>query len=86
MATMATVPAVITTPEIKQRCMDAAEIVDAWRVFPRIFMGFFLYVLWDVHTWYQGEATYPDVYVNVVWGAVGVITGFYVKSGRDWTK
>lgn len=76
----------VTTPMIKEKWLDAAEVVDAWRVFPRIFMGFFLIVLWDVHKWYQGEANYPDVYVNIVWGAVGVITGFYVQSGRKWVK
>jgi len=71
---------------LKQRLLDSAEIIDAWRVFPRIFLAFFLFVLWDVHTWYQGRAEYPDIYVNVVWGAVGVITGFYVQSGRKWGK
>lgn len=68
----------------KQHLLDLAEIIDAWRVFPRLFLTFFLYVLWDVHRWYQTIAEFPDVYVNVVWGAVGVITGFYVKSGRQW--
>lgn len=70
----------------KQFWLDCAEIIDAWRVFPRIFLSFFLFVLWDVHCWYtvRIEAEWPDVYANLVWGAVGAITGFYVQSGRKW--
>lgn len=68
----------------KQWWLDAAEVLDAWRVFPRGFMLIYIYILWDVHSWYKLNAVYPDVYVNVVWGAVGVMTGFYVQSGRKW--
>ena len=74
----------------KQWWMDAAEVLDAWRVFPRSFMVVYIYILWDVHTWYKAYVLahpslgFPDVYVNVVWGAVGVMTGFYVQSGRKW--
>lgn len=68
----------------KEWFLDAAEVVDAWRVFPRLFMVLYIAILWDVHTWYRGVAEYPDIYVNVVWGAVGVMTGFYIQSGRKW--
>ena len=68
----------------KQWFLDAAEVIDAWRVFPRAYMVVYLFILWDVHGWYKANANYPDVYVNVVWGAVGVMTGFYVQSGRKW--
>ena len=68
----------------KQWWLDAAEVLDAWRVFPRGFMLIYIYILWDVHSWYKLNAEYPDIYVNVVWGAVGVMTGFYVQSGRKW--
>jgi len=68
----------------KQWFLDAAEVIDAWRVFPRAYMVVYLCILWDVHGWYKANASYPDVYVNVVWGAVGVMTGFYVQSGRKW--
>lgn len=68
----------------KQVFLDLAEILDAWRVFPRAYMVVYIYILWDVHTWYKLNADYPDVYVNVVWGAIGVMTGFYVQSGRKW--
>lgn len=68
----------------KKWFLSAAEVLDAWRVFPRGFMIIYILILWDVHSWYKVHAMYPDVYVNVVWGAVGVMTGFYVQSGRKW--
>lgn len=68
----------------KQWWLDTAEVIDAWRVFPRSFMVIYILILWDVHCWYKVNAVYPDVYVNVVWGAVGVMTGFYIQSGRKW--
>lgn len=71
----------------KQTFLDLAEILDAYRVFPRIYMGFFLFMVWDVHEWYKAEAgPYPEWYTTVLWGAVGYITGVYTKSGRAWTK
>lgn len=70
----------------KQWWLDAAEIVDAWRVFPRVFMLLYIWILYQVHLWYtlQAQTAWPDVYANLVWGVCGVMTGFYVQSGRKW--
>lgn len=71
---------------MKKAWLDAAEVVDAWRVFPRIYLGVFLFFLWDMHRWLTGVLP-PDsahIYGNMVWGAVGVITGFYTATGRKW--
>lgn len=68
----------------KERLLDAAEIIDAYRLFPRLYMGMFAYFLWDLHVWYRGVAENPDFYANLVFGVVGVVTGLYMKSGRKW--
>lgn len=71
---------------LKQNFLDVAEIVDAYRVFPRLYLIVFLYILWDVHSFLK--TTIPPesahLYGNMVWGAVGAMTGFYVATGRKW--
>jgi hypothetical protein len=69
---------------LKQRLLDAAEVVDAWRVFPRLYLGFFLLFIYDLHQWYTTVAVAPDYYANLVFGCISVLTGFYMGSGRKW--
>jgi hypothetical protein len=71
---------------LKKLLLDAAEILDAWRVFPRVYLGFFLLVLWDLHSWYIGVAVNPDIYANLVFGVVGTVFGLYMNSGRNWDR
>ncbi|GAB5451816.1 MAG: hypothetical protein Hals2KO_21440 [Halioglobus sp.] len=70
----------------KQIWLDAAEIVDAWRVWPRIMMVLFWVFLWDVHGWYTSIPTPAgmQVYANLVFGSVSALTGFYIGTGRKW--
>ena len=68
----------------KQAWLDVAEIVDAWRVFPRLYLALFWYFLWDVHQWYTAAAATSDVYANLVFGSISALTGFYMGSGRKW--
>jgi hypothetical protein len=70
----------------KQKWLDRAEIVDAWRVFPRLFNGVLLWLLVDMHLWYSGleDAPFPQYYVIAVWGAIAVVNKFYIQSGRAW--
>ena len=70
--------------ETKQQFLDGAEIVDAWRVFPRLYLGFFLLFIWDLHQWYTTVADNPDIYANLVFGSISALTGFYMGSGRKW--
>lgn len=71
---------------LKQKYLDGAEVVDAWRVFPRVYLAVFLFILWDVHLYLKEvlPAESALMYGSMVWGAVGVITGFYVSTGRKW--
>lgn len=70
----------------KQQWLNAAEIVDAWRVFPRGYMIMFAFFLWDLHQWYTtaGNASHADFYANLVFGVLGVLTGWYMATGRKW--
>lgn len=73
-------------PEKADTWLAFAERLDAFRVFPRIYLAVYLYFLWDVHTWYKslGSIAYPDVYAALIWGAISALTGFYIGSGRKW--
>lgn len=64
--------------------LDFAEIMDALRVFPRIYLGFFLYVIWDLHVWYTTNTDNPDLYAPLAFGCVSGVFGFYMGTGRKW--
>lgn len=70
--------------QIKAGFLDFAEVLDALRVFPRVYLGFFLFFLFDLHSWYTTKAQNPDIYANLVFGCIAVLTGFYMGTGRKW--
>jgi hypothetical protein len=73
-------------PHVKAAFMDFAEVLDALRIFPRLYLGFFLLFIWDLHQWYTGPhvAGNPDIYANLVFGSISALTGFYMGTGRKW--
>ena len=72
------------TSSLKGWFLDVAEVIDALRVFPRVYLGFFLLFIWDLHQWYTTVAGNPDIYANLVFGSISALTGFYMGSGRKW--
>ena len=71
-------------PRVKAAFMGFAEVLDALRIFPRLYLGFFLIFIWDLHQWYTTVAQSPDVYANLVFGSIAALTGFYMGTGRKW--
>lgn len=73
---------------MKKLVLDLAEGMDAYRIFPRLFVGMFYMILVDTHYWFLGieaPSTQQVSYVTAVWGATAAVTKFYVDSGRKWT-
>ena len=68
----------------KQDWLDFAEVLDAMRFFPRLYLGVFLVFIWDLHQWYTAVAVNPDYYANLVFGSISALTGFYMGTGRKW--
>lgn len=70
----------------KQWWLDLAEVVDAWRVWPRIMLTVMLVFMWDVHEFYSGldNPPFPQWYVTIAYGALSTLTGFYIATGRKW--
>jgi len=79
----------------KQKYLDIAEIVDAWRVIPRLMLaGYFWFYTWYIvhvtHWYFELPATgIPDTaFVTGTITALGGMGTFfmnaYLQSGRKW--
>ena len=60
-----------------------AEYFSRWRLFPRAFISMYIYLLWDVVTWFM-ELPDPNMnqagLVSVIVGAGAAWFGLYVNS------
>ena len=73
----------------KQKYLDIAEVLDAHRIFPKLFMllswGCAIYVGY----WYTGlEIITPEAtaFAGIVAGALAKAQDYYFRGGRNWTK
>jgi hypothetical protein len=70
-----------------QRWIHLAKTVDAWRIFPRVFVSVYIVLLYDVVTWFM---TIPEpnleqsALVSIVVGAMAAVFGIY--AGTSQTK
>jgi ABC-type sulfate transport system permease component len=72
-----------------QSIIDFSKVVDSWRVFPRIFIGVYLYLLYQSAMWFMSlEAPTTDQFglVSVIVGAGAAWFGLYVRSKGDGNK
>ena len=71
-----------------QKWVDLAHAVDQWRIFPRIFITTYIYLLYKVVTWYMAlpsPTMEQSVLVAIVVGAVAAWFGLYTwcsKKGK----
>lgn len=71
----------------KEALLDLAEVVDAWRVVPRILILGYGWLVYDYTAWTKSV---PDLssghsmVISVMWGAAAVLTGWYFQTGRRW--
>lgn len=71
------------------RSLDYAEILDAYRIVPRLLLLGFAYLLWYVVSWYTtltDPTTQQTAFVSAVVGITAPITAFYFQTGRKWGK
>ena len=68
-----------------QRWIDLAHMVDQWRMFPRVFITTYIYLLYKVVIWYMDLAA-PSMeqsgLVSVVVGAGAAWFGLYTGSSK----
>lgn len=72
----------------RHAAIDLAEVCDAWRIGPRLAVGFYLYELHHITNWFT--AIIPPVdnaqatFTGAVWGFLVPILGWYMSTGRKW--
>ncbi len=68
-----------------QKWVDMAHAVDQWRIFPRIFISTYIYLLYAVVIWYMDLST-PTMeqsgLVSIVVGAGAAWFGLYTGSSK----
>ena len=68
-----------------QRWIDLAHIVDQWRIFPRIFISTYIYLLYKVVIWYMNlvdPSMEQSGLVSIVVGAGAALFGLYTGSPK----
>jgi len=71
----------------KQAWIDGAEIIDAYRIFPRIFFGAYIWLCFYIAMWAMGLPTVSVEQagiVSVIIGAGAAWFGMYNNSGRSY--
>ena len=70
-------------PNKYQGLIDLASAIDSWRIFPRIFITTYIYLLYNVVIWYMNIPT-PTMeqsgLVSIVVGAGAAWFGLYTGS------
>ena len=66
-----------------------AEVLDAYRVVPRIVLALYVYFLYKVGIWFMSlpePSTQHAAFIATVVGASAAIIGLYQNSGRKWSE
>jgi len=72
-----------------QKWIHLARTVDAWRIFPRVFVGVYIVLLYKAITWFM---TIPEPnleqagLVSVVTGAMAAVFGIYAGTSGQSKK
>ena len=72
-----------------QKWIWLSNMVDAWRIFPRIFISVYIFLLYYCTMWFMALET-PSFeqsgLISIVVGAGAAWFGLYAGSGKDKTK
>jgi|TARA_R100001377_G_scaffold33115_1_gene18079 hypothetical protein len=72
-----------------QKSNDLAHAMDQWRIFPRVFISTYIYLLYAVVTWYmalEAPTMEQSGLVSVVVGAGAAWFGLYTGSSKSKDK
>ena len=73
-------------PEARyQKIKDLAIAIDAWRIFPRIFITTYIYLLYSSANWFmdlQAPTMEQAGLISVIVGAGAAWFGLYANSGK----
>ena len=66
-----------------------AEVIDAYRVWPRALITLYGVVAFRVTIWFMGlddPNAAQSAFVSTIWGASAAWFGLYVNTGRRWKE
>ena len=66
-----------------------ARTVDAWRIFPRIFVGVYIYLVYEVVLWFmtlEEPILEQAGFVSIIVGAMGAVFGIYAGTSGQSKK
>jgi len=69
-----------------QKWIDMAYMFDQWRIFPRVFISMYIYLLYKVVMWYmalEAPSMEQSGLVSVVVGAGAAWFGLYTGSSKS---
>ena len=66
-----------------QKWVHLAKTIDAWRIFPRVFVGVYIYLLYEGVIWFM-TLEEPNLeqagLVSIIVGAMAAVFGIYAGS------
>tara|TARA_R100000008_G_scaffold83025_1_gene67943 strand:+ start:549 stop:887 length:339 start_codon:yes stop_codon:yes gene_type:complete len=72
-----------------QKWIHLAKTVDAWRIFPRVFVSVYIILLYKVVTWFM-DIPEPNLeqagLVSIVVGAMAAVFGIYAGTSGQSKK
>ena len=66
-----------------------AKTIDAWRIFPRVFVSVYIVLLYDVVTWFmtiEEPNLEQSALVSIVVGAMAAVFGIYAGTSGQSKK
>ena len=72
-----------------QKWIHLAKTIDAWRIFPRVFVGVYIYLLYEVVIWFM-TLEEPNLeqagLVSIIVGAMAAVFGIYAGTSGQSKK
>ncbi len=71
----------------RTRLLFGAELIDAYRVVPRICLLAYGFISWEIATWFfklEVPTTEQTAFVSTFSLTVSAVIGLYQNSGRKW--
>lgn len=72
---------------MRERLLPAAEVLDAFRVFPRIFLIGYGWLGIEVCVWAMAQPALSIEQMGFASAVIGLfvpLTGWYMQTGRKW--
>jgi len=72
-----------------QKWIHLARTIDAWRIFPRVFVAVYIYLVYEVVLWFMtlGEPNLEQAgLVSIIVGAMGAVIGIYAGTSGQSKK